>query len=750
MNKKLTRIYQTFGLWALSHALFSCALAATAFAEELPEGARLQIVVGKDAPPLERFAADELARMLAGLFPCEVRVEQRSSSSTDATILLGRPSSNSTLAVAMGDDWPELTDQGIVLKRLDLEAPTLVVGGGSPVAVMWAAYELGERLGMRYLIDSDVYPPRRAWDELPDLNVVMEPNLRIRCWRLVNELAPGPVSWSLEENQRYLRQLAKMKFNRIHTFFWPAQPFVDYTFRGMPKPPPFLFFDFHFPIDEDTIGYEKLGEYHEHGQFTNPEFLGAKSKDELVQRGVGLVGGIHAEARRLGMQTQVSFEPFSWPKDFIKVIPNAQPARQLNDVTIQPGNEQPLNDPLLGEMVTTVIRAYIDTYPDADYIQLTVPEQRRWVSQGAEAHRRLQEKYDLSELGSYDQLCARARSRTEFPGGGERVETQVKSDLAALWLLDSLIHEHRLLERNGDEDVKIILNGVTEELFPLVARVVPPGGEVLSVIDYTASRVVRRRDLIEEVPVDDVPVSLIMTLADDNVGVMPQLATGSIHQLLAALRQSGWAGYYTRYWTIGEQDPAIHYLARASWDKSWTPEQAYADQLAHVCGPGSVVPAMKAFALVEQITLGMDQYGLGFGFPVPHMMTKHYNPGGLSEEMQQDHQRYRQAHANLRTALEASRPEGREWMQYFVARLHFAVRYLDAIVAYGATGSAEKSGNRGEARRQSQIAYDAIREALQSYASVAKDHGDLGAIALMNEYCYRPIWDKKKELFAAP
>ena len=88
-------------------------------------------------------------------------------------------------------------------------------------------------------------------------------------------------------------------------------------------------------------------------------------------------------------------------------------------------------------------------------------------------------------------------------------------------------------------------------------------------------------------------------------------------------------------------------------------------------------------------------------------------------------------------------------MQYLVARLHFAVRYLDAVVAYGATGSAEKAGNHAEARRQSQIACDAIREALESYVSVAKDHGDLGAIALMNEYYYRPIRAKNKELVAA-
>jgi hypothetical protein len=85
-------------------------------------------------------------------------------------------------------------------------------------------------------------------------------------------------------------------------------------------------------------------------------------------------------------------------------------------------------------------------------------------------------------------------------------------------------------------------------------------------------------------------------------------------------------------------------------------------------------------------------------------------------------------------------------MDYFVARLRFAVRYLDAAEAYGATSRAEKANKRDEARRHADAAYAAIREALEAYVAVAKDHGDLGAVALMNEYCYRPIRDKRNQL----
>jgi hypothetical protein len=87
-----------------------------------------------------------------------------------------------------------------------------------------------------------------------------------------------------------------------------------------------------------------------------------------------------------------------------------------------------------------------------------------------------------------------------------------------------------------------------------------------------------------------------------------------------------------------------------------------------------------------------------------------------------------------------------DYVDYFVGRLRFAVRYLDAVEAYGATSRAQKANKKDEARHHAQAAQTAIREALEAYAGVAKDHGDLGAVALMNEYCYRPIRDKRKEL----
>ncbi len=704
------------------------------------------VVIGSEADPLERYAADELCGYFDQLFGIKTQPVTEIPESSKAVLLVGNPKSNSLVAKALSKkEWPKLSDQGLFLKRTELDGKsTLVIGGGSPVATMWAVYELVERWGVRYLIDQDVYPEKSEWTVVPDLDVVMEPNMRIRCWRLVNDLADGPVSWSLKENQRFLHQIAKMKYNRIHVAVWPIQPFVHYTFRGMEKPPGVLYFGQKHPIDNDTIGRKKFGNMK---VFTNPEFVGAESSEEVRRRAIGLVKGILAEARSLGMETGLSIAPLEWPKEFVKVLPGSEPVKQLGGLTAGPGKKQSMDDPLLREMVATIVRAYIETYPDINYIHIGTPEHRGWTGQAEEAYKRLASRYKLADLGTYDELCKTARSRTSFPSGGARVEAMLKGDLAFLDFFDSLVDEKKLLRRpGGGSDIKLVYSGVVAELFPLVARMVPSGGEVLSFIDYTASRQLRQRDLLQQVPPKQTPASLIFTLADDNVGVLPQTATGSLHLLMGDLRKYQWSGFYTRYWTVSDQDPTVHYLARASWDASVTPQKAYTDQITHVCGPDSVQPALKAFALIEEVTLGLDQHGLGFGFPVPGMMTKHYRSGGLSDAIKQDQKLYQQALKQMEQAAKFSRPEGRNYIDCFVGRLRFAVRYLDAAEAFGATAKAEKANQIDEAKRQIDIAYIAIREAIEAYLPTIKDHGDLGAVALMNEYCYRPIRDKRKEL----
>ena len=726
-------------------AVRTCFLGSLAWAGQAT--ADVAVVVGETADPLERHAAQELCDYLGKLYALDVAPSTEPGVAT--TVFVLRPAGGDTAAAAAAYGvLPGLGPQSILIRPFQQgDTQCVLLTGGSPVAVMWSVYELVERWGVRYLVHGDVLPANAGTLRLPEAEIRLEPNMRTRCWRLVNDLAEGPVSWSLEENRLFLRQIAKMKFNRVFLAFWPAQPFVHYSFHGMDKASPCFNFGEHFPIDDDTVGREKFGKMTE---FINPDYVDAKTPEELVQRATGLAKGILEEAGRLGMETGLAVYPFEWPKEFQKVLPGCEPVKQLGNLTAGPGKDQSMDDPLLREMIATIVRAYIKTHPEAEYLHIGVPEHRGWTARAEDAYRALDAKYGLKELGTFEELCARARARTSFPGGGERVETMLKGDLSSLAFFDSLVEEKSLLARpDGRSDIKLIYNGVVAELFPLVAKMVPEGGEVLSFIDYTASRQLKQRDLLRQKPPKGFPANLIFTLADDNVGVLPQLATGSLHEIMGELRGSGWSGFYTRYWTVGDLVPTVHYLAKASWDATLTPEAAYRDLIQQIAGPESVAPALKAFGILEAITKGLDEHGLGFGFPVPSMMVKHYRSGGLSEPIRADHAQYREALAALRSARERSGAPGHRFLDYLIGRTVFAVRYLDAAEAFAAAGQAEKSGSPEEAARHADTAYAAIREALQVWADIAEDHGDLGGVALMNEYCYRPIRDKRAELTKA-
>ncbi len=701
----------------------------------------VSIVIDSKSCDLERIAATELESMIERLYAvkAEVVAKQSESKQPIITFLIGQTATNSPFATTLENEAVSLSQQGLIIKTIAGTTPIVIIRGGSPIATLWAVYELGEQLGIRYLSDRDIYPNAKpaAWKPLPHLNLVKEPNFKVRCWRVLNEHAMGPVSWSLEETRRFLKQLVKMKFNRIHPYLWPAQPFVNYEFHGVSKGPGVMFLNWKFPIIETTIGRDRFGKM---TTFTNPEFVGANSDEEVQNRSIALAQQIIQEANQLGLETDLGIMPTEWPRHFLKVIPGTQPCVQAGDLTCVPGPALSVDDPMLREMVTTIIRAYIETYPKIDVLRLSLPEHPAWYAHAQECYERLGKQYDLSQIGTFEELCKKALSRTTYPGGGKRVELWMRESLATIYLLDSLVRDKGLLKRpGGGPDIRLSYDYIPEELLPLVAQIVPAGGEAVSFIDYTASRQLQRIDLLRQPPLPGINRLLILTLGDDNVGVLPQLATGSLHQLLSEMRTHGWTGYSTRFWNLGEQDPAMHYLAHASWDDKVTPSQAYEDQVQHVCGIDAVAPAIKAFTNVEKVTQGLDQHGLNFGFPVPDMMEKHRTSGGLSEELKKDREIYTSALADMQEATSLSKPEGTFYTDYFIARLRFAVRYLDACDAFGKAGAAFAAGEKQAANQYAQAALKAIDEALQNSADVARDHGELGAVATMNEFCRKPI-----------
>ena len=697
------------------------------------------VLIGRCATELELYAAEELCKYLRKLYGFPCRPTEEVPEGTEFLFLVGSADTNP----AGREAFPELGEQGMLLKNVRFGGkPALVVGGGSPRAVLWAVYELAERFGVRYLLHGDLMPERPEPFPPRGLDLVREPVFPVRWWRTVNDFAMGPESWGMADYRPFIDQLAKFRFNRIFLSFYTWQPFVDVRFRGERRRWGTLWFGYRYPITDDMPGRELFGREEE---FWNPDLPKDASYEELAEAARALAHGIMARARSRGMECGVTASLLDFPKEFAKFLKDARPVHQLGELTVVPGPGQDLDDPDLAELACAVVRATFGTYPEADFIMVGMPEMRQWIEQYGRAWRELDEKYGLEEVLPLGEVLERAGRRVGYPGGPERAVKEVKGDVVGLRFYDRIFREMRVLDDTPRPDARVVFSAISEELFPILDRVLPPGSEVMAFVDYTPSRVLRRREVLGDVPAGAVPASLILTLHDDNVGVLPQLAGGSISELLGDLRAHGWSGFSTRYWLTGDHDLAVATISRMAWDPEASKYDVYRDYLEKLCGEGWQ-DVLRALEEVEGVTreLELGEVGLGLTFPVPGMMSKHWRPGPFPEELSRDRDGYRKALEALRRA------EGREFVEYWRGRLEFGIGYLDAVELAMRAANLEVEGRLGEALKVAEEAMGSVRRALEAYARVAVDRSDLGAIATMGEYVWRWLKWKVEELRCGP
>ncbi len=724
----------------------SLALAAWCAGTLLPAQDRIAIVTGADAPAVERHAAAELSGYLSKLFGIRAVPGTAAPESAGTVLLLvGSPRSNALIKQSPGAvRFDGLGEQGIVVERTTLGArPALVVGGGSPQATLWAVYDLVERYwGVRYLLHGDVMPPRTSF-RLPDAHVRMEPLLPVRQWRVANEFACGPASWGLADYRPVLDQLAKMKFNRLLVVLWPHQPYLHYEYAGIARSSADLFFGYRFPITADMPGRAL---FKGAGEFWNPDLPRNASYQDFTRAGIAHIRGLMAYGRERGMGSVVNVSPLEFPPEFAPALDSSQKVKQLGEMSIVPGDETPIDDPKLRGLAATILRATADTYPEAAAIGLNMPEHRQWVKEHEAAWREFDRQYQVSESGALASVLEAAAHRKNFHSPPERAVAEVKGDLVNLFFYHQLIRGQQVFQGTKRPDMPVIYNAVAEELYPILGRILRPGDELLNFVDYTPSRVVERRGALASVPGKQNPTLLIYTFHDDNVGLLPQLATGSFHELTQDLRKYGWSGFSTRYWLIGDHDPAMAYLSKAAWDAAATPDAVYREQWKSICGSGCVEPMLAALAHLEKATVRLERDALGFAFPVKGMMMKHWSTKPLDKAITEVKAIYGAALAEVRTARAKAPAAKRAELDYGAGRQDYGIQYIDAAGHLRGAALVDSQGRRTEALRLAELALATAASGIEAYARVARDQSDRGAIATMGELVYRPLKAKVEEL----
>jgi hypothetical protein len=740
-------------------AVFSLGCAAV---PQAAAGSQVEVVVARDADPLVRFAAAELARYVPRLFGASATVVDAASPNAGHVLAVGVSQTHPARGLAKAA-FPALSDQGFLLRKTTLGGkPAMLVVGGSPAATLWGVYELVARWGVRYLLHGDVLPPKRRDVSLPQIDRVFEPTFRSRWFKTMGDFAMGTEGWGMADYRPLIDQLAKLKLNRIRVGSSPSQPFFDFQHKGVVRRSTPLWYGEHYPITDDMAGRRLFGQEKE---FWNPDLPppGA-SYAEMVAAGERHAHALIAYAKSRGIDASwVGSSLTDFSKDFRDVVPDARTVNQLGELTCAPGPAVRPDNAALSDLSGALLRTLIDRFPDvASYGMPVGTEWPSWIDSYEWAWRELDRRYGVQSIVRLEDLLARASKRLTYHEGAAKPVMEVKGQLTGLCFLLRQWNSPETLPKTRKPDARLVVYEVAEELYPLLPRLLPKNSELAVVVDYNPTRVLRKRAFFSRLPTKEIPVTMVLTLHDDSVGMVPQLTTSALHQLVGDMRKAGVSGFCTRQWMIADHDLSMAYLSRAAWDTATTPEAIFEDQVRSVCGPAALGPMLEAFRHIEAVTTAMEDHGMGLTFPTPGMTIRFWDPLPMDKPLLEDRDTYAKALAALRRVEQPTREEGKAYVGYWIGRVEFAIGYLDALTAIRKAATLQKAandlkpkGDREALRRalaataaEAENARTTMYKAIDRFAAVARDRADLGAIATLAEYSYRPLQRKAKELRA--
>ena len=711
------------------------------------EKSSIIICVDPEANALERFAANELQSYLAKLFGVRARIANASVEKADTRFIVGLAGRDHVKRA--GGGLPRLSGQMHVLRRV--QGDTMVLAGGSSAAVCWAVYELIERYGVRYLVHGDILPQNAGPFHLPDVDAVLEPLQRTRMMCLTRDNAIGSQFWSLDDHRALMSQFFKLKFNAAQLAYAESCPKVSYEVGGIRRVTARMNYAQDMPIDNDNIGREHLGATR---SVVPPEFEGIETFDEMHAVLKSFIHGLIDHAKSLDMSVSMGVNPLEFPAEFRPLLEDPTTMSiQLGDLTCSEQGD--LMNPNHVALVQAVFDAHLTEYGQLDEMGFGLPEHAHAQSRFGDCWKRLRRRFGLSDV-DIDGLLAVTRESGLTAGGPQRAEREFKSFVTALDFYDRLFAETGLLERMADQGIRpsmgLNMNGAHQAL--AFAHRALPENVRFSVCDYTASRLVRKLRWFGAMDPTGIDPVVMASLQDDNMGWLPQVATENLHILLQTTHRLGWDGFSLQHWAIGDIDPPMAYLSRASWDAGVTPRTAYEDHFGHVYGEQTVEPLCQVMHLLEDATTIMA-IPLGIFFPVLGIMRHHVRAESLLDDATLQ---VRAVYEEVRRMLEEVGAEGvmdhgRACLTYWTSRMTFSIEALSEVdllrrggVALSEAASARPRGDENDCGKDVRLARDyydrAIRAgaaAVAAAASEVRDPSDRGGIVAYYHLLVREV-----------
>ena len=303
------------------------------------------VFVARDATWHERAAAAEIRRYLyltTGELPAlrEARSFSRVPAGAVAVLEKSGPFARGWGDAAAAAKLAALGPEDYWLKTVPAgSGRAVLVAGGSGPAVLYGAYQLAEKLGVRFSLEGDVVPDGKIAPPAFDLDETGQPLFAVRGIQPFHDFPEGPDWWTLENYKAVLSQLPKLRMNFFGLHTYPENPSKEKGATPNAEPTVWIGRGEDFGPDgkitaaypasyQNTArgnwGYEskRTGDFHfgasllfERDDFGNdvmdglsPDPAGPAAENEVFDRAAAVFKDAFTLARRLGVKTCVGTE----------------------------------------------------------------------------------------------------------------------------------------------------------------------------------------------------------------------------------------------------------------------------------------------------------------------------------------------------------------------------------------------------------------------------------------------------------
>lgn len=719
---------------------------------------KLTIVIGDKSAPVEKYAAEELAKYIYELWKFRPSiVSDHVETFAGPTILLGSPSTNHHVARLAGNlKWDQISADGFFIKTVGTKPDVLVIGGSLPRGTLFGVYDIVERWGIQFSLTEDIFPEKPAPLSLGSFDEKCEPSYATRAMRPSNNLPEGSAPWDLSDFKHFIDQMAKLKYNTYTFVITESGPWLDYEFRGIKRPSGDIFYGWRYKIDTSFVGKELFPGCNE---FYSPVLAQAQNDEQRKQLGIGLVRSIIDHCKNRGLMSMLTFSFLEPPTAFKRKMndwatlplpdPSLFPKAACYETPVEEFGTNPkfaawmnVLDPAVKELTEVRLKALIDTYPDADFYHIWVSEHRAGVVDYREVFKILDARYNLSSEFDLDKEL---NNMGTYPYGLERYQNQLKGDLLFLYLFDQIFVQDKLLEGTRKPDARIALAGVMPELWPLVSRILPKGMGFDDWLEYGTHATADRISDIVPVLKAKVPTVLEIGIQDDNTMWFPQVNVESLERIIQTTAPLDLQGYVVPIWQIRQVDINSAYLARASWKPNLTATEFYKDYLVKLVGPDAAPDFEQAQHILENADHEIKKTLYGFAFAWPETIPGMIN-GVYREAIAKIRPRFEAAIAALQQAKKKTTKEGLHLVEFWLKRTEFGIGWLDLGIEtadFGKLLGPALQTQNPLTQDQKLKAIESVdklinhtRELIEIISSDAKHIGDLGQIASLNRYVY--------------